>query len=239
MAQRSTAPKTSSPQRQPGGHPEDARQRDEKQDHTRYGMGLASLRCRVLSRDSRGIAEHDPDHATHDTAQKATQQEDRPDSKTAKAFTLDEEARGNESDRHSDRSKNTARCRSSHGAAIIVRARVSTGDSGGLTVKADKRRKLENAGWRVGDARDFLELTPGEAEFVEIKLSLARRLRELREEQNWTQAEFARRVGSSQSRVAKMEAADPTVSVDLLVRSLLAAGADRRELGRIVASRSR
>ncbi|HYI13611.1 MAG TPA: helix-turn-helix transcriptional regulator [Thermoanaerobaculia bacterium] len=106
-------------------------------------------------------------------------------------------------------------------------------------MKADKRRKLENAGWRVGDARDFLELTPGEAEFVEIKLSLARRLRELREEQNWTQAEFARRVGSSQSRVAKMEAADPTVSVDLLVRSLLAAGADRRELGRIVASRSR
>jgi DNA-binding XRE family transcriptional regulator len=106
-------------------------------------------------------------------------------------------------------------------------------------VKAEKRRKLEAAGWTVGDARDFLELTPGEAEFVEIKLSLARRLRELREEQNWTQAEFARRVGSSQSRVAKMEAADPSVSVDLLVRSLLAAGADRRELGRIVASRRR
>jgi len=109
----------------------------------------------------------------------------------------------------------------------------------GLIVKAEKRRKLEDAGWRVGDARDFLQLTPGEAEFVEIKLALARRLRELREEHNWTQAEFACRVGSSQSRVAKMEAADPTVSVDLLVRSLLAVGADRRELGRIVASRRR
>jgi hypothetical protein len=48
-------------------------------------------------------------------------------------------------------------------------------------VKAEKRRKLENAGWQVRDARDFLELTPGEAEFVEIKLALARRLRELRE----------------------------------------------------------
>ena len=106
-------------------------------------------------------------------------------------------------------------------------------------MKVEKRRKLEAAGWRIGDARDFLELTPGEAEFVEIKLSLARRLRELREEQNWTQAEFARRVGSSQSRVAKMEAADPSVSVDLLLRSLLAAGADRRELGRIVAARRR
>ena len=101
-------------------------------------------------------------------------------------------------------------------------------------MKSEKRRKLEDAGWRVADTRDFLDLTPGEAEFVEIKLALARRLREVREEHNWTQAEFARRVGSSQSRVAKMEAADPTVSVDLLVRSLLAAGADRRELGRVV-----
>ena len=104
-------------------------------------------------------------------------------------------------------------------------------------MNTEKRRKLEGAGWRVGDVREFLELTPGEAEFVEIKLSLARRLREMREERNWTQAEFARHVGSSQSRVAKMEAADPTVSVDLLVRSLLAAGADRKELGRVVASR--
>lgn len=106
-------------------------------------------------------------------------------------------------------------------------------------MKAENRRKLENAGWRVGDAKDFLELTSAEAEFVEIKLALARRVREFREEHHWTQAEFARRVGSSQSRVAKMEAAEPTVSVDLLVRSLLAAGADRRELGRVVGSRRR
>src|SRR5688500_9406210 len=101
------------------------------------------------------------------------------------------------------------------------------------------RRNLASAGWRVGNTREFLDLTPDESTFVEIKLALARRVRELREEHNWTQAEFAKRVGSSQSRVAKMEAADPTVSVDLLVRSLLAIGADRRELGRVVASRRR
>jgi len=106
-------------------------------------------------------------------------------------------------------------------------------------MKPDKRRKLETAGWRVGDARDLLGLTSGEAEFVEIKLALARRLRELRKEHAWTQAELAERLGSSQSRVAKMEAADSTVSVDLLVRSLLAAGANRREVGRVVASRTR
>ena len=106
-------------------------------------------------------------------------------------------------------------------------------------MKPEKRRKLEASGWRVSDTQEFLGLTAGEAEFVEIKLSLAQRLREFREERNWTQAEFAQRVGSSQSRVAKMEAADPTVSVDLLVRSLLAAGADRREVGRVVGSRRR
>lgn len=106
-------------------------------------------------------------------------------------------------------------------------------------MRARKQKKLAAAGWRVGDATDFLELTRDEAAFVEIKLALASRLRELREEHNWTQAELARRVGSSQSRVAKMEAADPAVSVDLLVRSLLSAGADRRELGRVVASRRR
>ena len=106
-------------------------------------------------------------------------------------------------------------------------------------MKAEKRKQLEKAGWRVGDARDFLELNDEEAEFVDIKLALARRLRELREKRKWTQSELAKRMGSSQSRVAKMEAADPTVSVDLLVRSLLAIGADRRELGRIVGSRGR
>lgn len=106
-------------------------------------------------------------------------------------------------------------------------------------MKAEKRRTLERAGWRVGDTSEFLELSADESAFVEIKLDLARLLKELREERNWTQAEFAQMVGSSQSRVAKMEAADPSVSVDLLVRSLLAVGADRRELGRVVASRRR
>jgi len=106
-------------------------------------------------------------------------------------------------------------------------------------VKAEKKKKMEAAGWAVGDAREFLALTPDEAEFVEIKLALARRLRALREQRHWTQAELAKHVGSSQSRVAKMEAADPTVSVDLLVRSLLAAGANRRELGRVVGSARR
>ena len=105
-------------------------------------------------------------------------------------------------------------------------------------MKAEKKRRLESAGWRLGNTRDFLALTAEEAEFVEIKLALARRLRELREKNHWTQAEFAKHVGSSQSRIAKMEAGDPTVSVDLLLRSLLAAGADRKELARVFRART-
>ena len=83
------------------------------------------------------------------------------------------------------------------------------------------------------------ELTPEEAEFVQLKLSLAEGLREERETQGLTQAELAQRVGSSQSRVAKMEAADPSVSVDLLVRSLLKLGARRGDVAKLVTRKGR
>jgi DNA-binding XRE family transcriptional regulator len=106
-------------------------------------------------------------------------------------------------------------------------------------MKTEKVKRLEKAGWKVGDTKGFLGLDASEAEFVEIKLGLARRLRELRAQHSWTQADLAARLGSSQSRVAKMEAADSTVSVDLLVRSLLTAGADRKDVGRAVGSRRR
>jgi ribosome-binding protein aMBF1 (putative translation factor) len=106
-------------------------------------------------------------------------------------------------------------------------------------MKTEKVKRLEKAGWKLGEAKDFLGLDASEAEFVEIKLGLARRLRELRAQHSWTQADLAARLGSSQSRVAKMEAADSTVSVDLLVRSLLTAGADRKDVGRAVGSRRR
>ena len=99
----------------------------------------------------------------------------------------------------------------------------------------NKKSRLELAGWRVGDAADFLELTPEEVAFVEVKLALARCLQEMRAELGWTQAQTAKRLGSSQSRVAKMEAADPSVSVDLLVQSLLGLGATREKVGHVIA----
>lgn len=101
-------------------------------------------------------------------------------------------------------------------------------------MKKDKKARLESAGWKVGSAAEFLELDPCEAAYIEIKLALARILKSRRLENGLTQAALADRTGSSQSRVAKMEAADPTVSIDLLVRSLLASGASPHDIAQAV-----
>ena len=98
-----------------------------------------------------------------------------------------------------------------------------------------KKRKLESAGWRVGSANEFLRLSDEESAFVEVKLALAEELRDRRQEEGLSQVELARRLGSSQSRVAKMEASDPSVSVDLLIRGLLATGASRAQIGKAIA----
>ena len=94
------------------------------------------------------------------------------------------------------------------------------------------QKKLTAAGWKIGGTRDFLELTDAEAEFIEMKMALAQDLRTRRLERHLNQTQVARIVGSSQSRVAKMEAADPSVSLDLLVRSLLKLGAARKDLAK-------
>lgn len=95
-----------------------------------------------------------------------------------------------------------------------------------------KRKRLEKTGWRVGSAREVLELSAVEAELVEMRVALAISLRTRRERASLTQTALARRLRSSQSRVAKMEAGDPTVSLDLLIRAHLALGVRRAEIGR-------
>lgn len=97
-----------------------------------------------------------------------------------------------------------------------------------------RRRTLEGKGWRVGDTQGFLGLSDGEVTLIEIKLSLAEGLRRIRTEEAMTQEEVALRIGSSQSRVAKMEAADSSVSLDLLVRTLLRLGADRQSIATLL-----
>ena len=87
-------------------------------------------------------------------------------------------------------------------------------------MKKTTRAKLERAGWAVADAAHFLNLTPEEQQFVELKLALAMGVRQLREQQGLTQTALAKRLGSSQSRIAKMEAADASVSPRKIMRLL-------------------
>lgn len=95
-----------------------------------------------------------------------------------------------------------------------------------------KRKRLQKAGWRVGTVRELLGLSAAETELVEMRVALASGLKKRRERSKLTQTALAKRLKSSQSRIAKMEAGDPTVSLDLLIRAHLTLGAKRAEIGR-------
>jgi ribosome-binding protein aMBF1 (putative translation factor) len=96
-----------------------------------------------------------------------------------------------------------------------------------------KRRTLEARGWKVGSARELLGLSAIEAEYIDLRLRLADGLKQKRLSRGITQVELAKLMRSSQSRVAKMESGDDSVSLDLLVRSFLCLGATRNELARL------
>lgn len=98
-----------------------------------------------------------------------------------------------------------------------------------------KRKRLGAAGWTVGTVGAFLGLSAAEAELVEMRIALGTSLRQRRERAHLTQTTVAKRLKSSQSRVAKMEAGDPTVSLDLLIRAHLVLGARRADIGRSLA----
>ena len=101
---------------------------------------------------------------------------------------------------------------------------------------ASKRKKLEAAGYKVGDAADFLELTPEEAALIDVKVKLASQLVALRKKARISQNALAQRIGSSQSRVAKMEACDPSVSMDLMFKTAFALGASQEKVGGLIAA---
>ena len=101
-------------------------------------------------------------------------------------------------------------------------------------MKNSKIKKLESKGWKVGTADEFLNLSKEESEFIRIKLALAQSLKAKRIRQHYSQTDFAKGIHSSQSRVAKMESGDPSVSLDLLIHSLLALGSTRKELAKVI-----
>lgn len=104
-------------------------------------------------------------------------------------------------------------------------------------MRREKRQRVEATGWRVGSAEEFLGLSKEEAAFVEMKLALADSVRRRRQARKLTQVQLAKAIGSSQSRVAKMEVGDASVSIDLLMKTLLSMGVTRAELARVIARR--
>ncbi len=97
-----------------------------------------------------------------------------------------------------------------------------------------KRQRLEAAGWTVGTVEEFLGLSPEETAFIEMKLALSKAIKQNRISQQMTQYDLAQKIKSSQSRVAKMEAGDPSASLDLLIRTLLIFGATRQDIAEVI-----
>jgi DNA-binding XRE family transcriptional regulator len=97
-----------------------------------------------------------------------------------------------------------------------------------------KKKLLEAEGWRVGSAEEFLGLSKQESDYIELKLALGENLKRRRQQKKLTQIELAKLLKSNQSRIAKMEAGDPSVSLDLLIKSLLALGITKKDIGGII-----
>lgn len=102
-------------------------------------------------------------------------------------------------------------------------------------METEKQQRLEAKGWKIGDAADFLDLTSEESVIVEMRLALSRCLKERRKPM-MTQAELAAKISSSQPRVAMAENGDASVSIELLIRAMLATGASPQEIGQIIAT---
>jgi len=101
----------------------------------------------------------------------------------------------------------------------------------GDNMDTNRRKELESRGWKFSGIEDFLELSDDELEYIELKIILSEMVRDFREKRGLTQIKAAKILKSSQSRLSKIEAADSTVSIDLQIKSLLALGATKQDIG--------
>lgn len=97
-----------------------------------------------------------------------------------------------------------------------------------------KRKQLEEKGFRVGSAAEFLELTSEEAAYIDIRLDISGLVKSQRAKSGWTQKQLARAIGSSQSRIAKLEGGDPGISMDLMIKALLQLGTSKKQIGKLL-----
>jgi len=104
-------------------------------------------------------------------------------------------------------------------------------------MRKEKQKRLQAKGWKVGTVKEFLALSDEESAYIELKIKLAAGLRQRRQQKGLSQLDLAAKLQSSQSRVAKMESGDPSVSIDLLIRSLITLGATAHDLSQIITTR--
>ncbi|NBC02135.1 MAG: helix-turn-helix domain-containing protein [Bacteroidetes bacterium] len=97
-----------------------------------------------------------------------------------------------------------------------------------------KREQLKEKGYRIGSAADFLELTPEEEAYIDIRLDISNMVKAQRAKRGWTQEQLARSIGSSQSRIAKLEGGDPGISMDLMIKALLRLGTSKKQIGKLL-----
>lgn len=97
------------------------------------------------------------------------------------------------------------------------------------------RGRLKTDGWRVGTVHDVLGLRDDEMAYIDLCTTLRRAARDRREDAGLTQHALARRLGSTRTQVARMESGDPSGSIDLMVRALLASGATLAEVAEAIA----
>jgi ribosome-binding protein aMBF1 (putative translation factor) len=103
-----------------------------------------------------------------------------------------------------------------------------------MKMRKQKQKRLRAKGWKVGTVKEFLGLSDEESAYIELKIKLAAGLRQRRQQKGLSQLDLAAKLQSSQSRIAKMEAGDPSVSLDLLIRALIYLGTTERELSQII-----
>lgn len=100
-------------------------------------------------------------------------------------------------------------------------------------MKKKKIQRLKHAGWKTGTVQEFLELTDSESTFVEVRVALFEAFQKIRKEKKLTQKQAAELLKTSQSRISKMETGDPTVTIDLMIRSLVTLGVKKQDFARI------
>lgn len=93
-----------------------------------------------------------------------------------------------------------------------------------VTMETKKRKALEAAGWKFGDAEDFLEMSADERQLLETRMNIAAAIKRQRETGALSQKELGARMKTSQPRIARIERAASDVSLDQLLRTFTAAG---------------